>query len=178
MRTDYARVITESVAELRAAEQGVRGSRVAPRARMLVLLKTAATPTLADCAAVLGYSPRGVARWWATYRQDGLVGLLRERPRRGRPPRLTDEALAGLEAVMATGAITTLRDAQRYLAEEWGIVYASLNGVWHQLHTHRIKKKTGRRRHRRADAAAQAAFKAGFRPGSGGNPERRRLGTG
>jgi hypothetical protein len=80
---------------------------------------------------------------------------------------LRADALAGLEAVMATGAITTLVDAQRYLAEEWGIVYPSLNGVWVQLRKHRIKKKTGRRRHRRADAAAQAAFSAGFRRGPG-----------
>ena len=167
MRTEYPTAITESVAELRAAEQRVRGERVAPRARMLVRLKTGAAPTLASCAALLGFSPRGVARWWAIYRQDGLAALLRQRPRRGRSPRLTAPARAGLEGVMATGAIATLKDAQRYLAEEWGIVYTSLNGVWHQLHKHRIKKKTGRRRHQRADAAAQAGFKAGFRPGPG-----------
>ena len=44
--------------------------------------------------------------------------------------------------------------------------YASLNGVWWQLRKHRIKLKTGRRRHRRADAAAQEAFRAGFRGGA------------
>jgi transposase len=170
MRTDYATVITETADELRAAEVRVRGERVAPRARMLVLLKTGTTPTLARCAEVLGFSPRGVARWWAAYRREGLAGLLVQRPRQGRRPRLTAPALAGLEAVMATGAIATLKDAQRYLAEEWGIVYPSLNGVWSQLHKHRIKLKTGRRRHQRADAAAQAAFKAGFRPGPGGAP--------
>lgn len=170
MRTDYPSVITESVEDLRAAEQRVRGERVAPRARMLVLLKTGATPTLATCAAMLGFSPRGVARWWATYRQGGLAALLVQRPRRGRPARLSAVALTGLAAVMATGAIATLKDAQRYLADEWGIVYPSLNGVWHQLHKHRIKLKTGRRRHQQADAAAQAAFKAGFRPDPGGEP--------
>lgn len=178
MRTDYASVITESVEELRAAEQRVRGERVAPRARMLVLLKTGAAPTLASCAALLGFSPRGVARWWATYRQGGLTALLAERPRRGRRPRLTGPARAGLEEMMATGAIATLRDAQRYLAEEWGIVYPSLNGVWHQLRKHRIKRKPGRRRHRRADAGAQAAFKAGFRPGPGRDRGGERLGGG
>lgn len=171
MRTDYPRVITESTAELQAAEHRVRGERVAPRARMLVLLKSGSAVTLTDCAELLGFSPRCVARWWATYRQDGLAALLVQRPRRGRPPRLSAAALAGLEAVMATGAIATLKDAQRYLAEEWGIVYASLNGVWHQLHKHRIKLKTGRRRHQRADASAQAAFTAGFRPAPGRDQE-------
>lgn len=70
---------------------------------------------------------------------------------------------------MATGAITTLKDAQRSLAAEWGIVYPSLNGVWRQLRKHRIKKKTGRR-HRRADPDAQAAFIAGFRCDPGPPP--------
>lgn len=169
MRTDYPSVITESEEELRAAELGVRGQRVAPRARMLVLLKIGAAPTLARCAELLGFHPRCIARWWAAYKHDGVAALLEERPRPGRPPRLTADARAGLEAEMAAGAIATLTDAQRYLAEAWGIVYPSLNGVWHQLHRHRIKKKTGRRRHRRADADAQAAFSAGFRgdPGRG-----------
>ncbi len=63
MRTDYPAVITASEADLRAAEGLVRGQRVAPRARMLVLLKTGTTPTLASCAHLLGYHPRCVARW-------------------------------------------------------------------------------------------------------------------
>ena len=117
MRTDYPTVITESLEELRVAERRVRGARVAPRARMLILLKTGTAATLAACAALLGFSPRGVARWWATYQHTGLAGLLQERPHPGRPSRLRADALAGLEAVMATGAITTLVDAQRYLAD-------------------------------------------------------------
>jgi transposase len=171
MRTDDASVITESVDELRAAEVRVRGERVAPRARMLVLLKTGAAPTLASGAELLGSSPRGVARWWATYRSEGFAALLVQRPRRGRQPRLTAPAVAGLAAVLATGAIATLKDGQRYLAEEWGIVYPRLNGVWHQVRNHRIKLKTGRRRHQQADAAAQAACTAGFRAAPGRDQE-------
>jgi hypothetical protein len=48
-----------------------------------------------------------------------------------------------------------------------GIVYGSLNGVWQQLRKHHIKLKTGRRRHEYPNAAAQDAFKTGFR-GAGG----------
>lgn len=68
---------------------------------------------------------------------------------------------------MAAGRIATRKDAQSYLADHHGIVYASLNGVWAQLRKHRIKLKTGRRRHELADAAAQEAFAAGFRGASG-----------
>ena len=67
---------------------------------------------------------------------------------------------------MRAGRIGTLEEARRYLAERHGVAYASLNGVWWQLRKHKIKLKTGRRRHRKADPAAQEAFQRGFRRGA------------
>lgn len=166
MRIAYPSAIVESEEELVAAERRLRGRPVAARLRMLRLLKTGAAPSLPTCAPLVGYSPRQLARWWATYRTGGLPALTRERPQPGRVSRLTPAALAGLEDEMRAGAIATLEDARSYLRERWGIAYGSLNGVWWQLRRHRIKLKTGRRRHRRADPAAQARFKAGFRGGT------------
>jgi transposase len=163
MRTDYPRVITEDEATLRRRERQVRGRPTAIRVQALRLLKSGTVRSLADCARLVGHSPRQLARWWATYRRDGLDGLLREPTYPGRRPRLTAAALADLEAVMATGQIATLKDAQTYLADTHGIIYPSLNGVWQQLRKHKIKLKTGRRRHALADAAAQEAFRARFR---------------
>ncbi len=163
MRTDYPRVITEDEPMLRRRERRVRGRPTAVRVQALRLLKSGTARSLADCAHLVGHSPRQVARWWATYQREGLEALLRERHFPGRPSRLTPSALGDLERVMAAGQIATLKDAQTYLADHHGIVYPSLNGVWAQLRKHRMKLKTGRRRHALADAAAQAAFQAGFR---------------
>lgn len=163
MRTDYPVVITEDVARLRTLERSLRGRSTAVRVQALRLLKSGAARTLAACATLVGHSPRQLARWWATYRQEGLDGLLREPRYPGATSRLTPEALAGLEAAMAAGQIATLKQAQAYLREQHGIVYGSLQGVWWQLRKHRIKLKTGRRRHEYADAEAQEAFRAGFR---------------
>lgn len=102
--------------------------------------------------------------------------MLREPTYPGKTPRLTPHALAALEAAMAAGQIATLKDAQAYLAEHHGIVYRSLNGVWAQLRKHKIKLKTGRRRHELADVAAQEAFTAGFRGDAG--DRRRAAGVG
>jgi transposase len=169
MRTDYPTVISEDLPSLHRLERSLRGQSTAVRVQALRLLKSGVARTLAACASLVGHSPRQVARWWATYRREGLTALLRERPRRGKVSRLTPEALADLQAAMATGAIATLQDAQAYLAARHGIVYGSLNGVWQQLRKHKIKLKTGRRRHALADPAAQAAFIAGFRgDGAGG----------
>jgi transposase len=163
VRTDYALVISEDEAALRREERRLRGRPTAVRVRALRLLKSGAARTLAGCADVVGHSPRQVARWWATYRREGLAALLREPTHPGKPPRLTPEALADLAAVMGDGRIATLKDARAYLAERHGVVYASLNGVWSQLRKHQIKLKAGRRRHELADAQAQEAFKAAFR---------------
>ncbi len=163
MRTDYPRVIAEDLPTWRQTERRVRGRPTAVRVQALRLLKSGVARSLDACAALVGHSPRQVARWWALYRREGLDGLLREPSWPGKTPRLTPEALADLETAMAAGRIATLKDAQTYLAERHGIVYGSLNGVWQQLRKHRIKLKTGRRRHALAAAAAQEAFRAGFR---------------
>lgn len=167
MRTDYPTVITEAEMTLRQHERRLRGHPTAVRVQALRLLKSGAARSLAACARLVGHSPRQVARWWATYRAAGLAALMREPTHPGKRSRLTPEVLAALEATMAAGQIATLKDAQAYLAEQHGIVYGSLNGVWAQLRKHRIKFKTGRRRHEYADAAAQEAFRAGFRDQSG-----------
>ena len=163
MHTDYPLLITEDEATLRQVEREVRGRPTAVRVQALRLLKSGAARSLPGCARLVGHSPRQVARWWATYRNTGLHGLLREPTYPGRRSRLTREALADLETVMAAGQIATLKDAQAYLRDRHGIVYPSLNGVWSQLRKHHIKPKIGRRRHALADAAAQEAFRAGFR---------------
>jgi transposase len=171
MRTNYPLVISEELATLQAAERQVRGRPTAVRVQALRLLKSGAARSLDACARLVGHSPRQVARWWATYRREGLAALLREPAHPGKLSRLTPRALADLEATMAAGRIATLKDARVYLAEQHGIVYGSLNGVWAQLRKHKIKLKTGRRRHELADATAQEAFRAGFR---GDAPNRRR----
>ena len=163
MRTDYPSVIVDDLPTLRQWERRVRGRPTAVRVQALRLLKGGVARSLDACADLVGHSPRQVARWWALYRREGLAGLLREPRWPGKRPRLTAEALADLEGAMATGQIATLKDAQRYLAEQHGIVYASLNGVWQQLRKHQITLKSGRRRHALADPEAQEAFRAGFR---------------
>ena len=40
--------------------------------------------------------------------------------------------------------------------------YESVNGISYQFKQRKVKWKTGRRRHAKADAAAQAAFSANF----------------
>lgn len=157
-RVRYAELIQESAAELRQHERRLRGTSTEPRVRMLRLLKEGKIISLRASTSVLGYSLSQLYRWWAAYREGGLTHLLTVRPRPGAPAKLTPAAWAGLEAELRASRIATLRDAQHYLQQQWAISY-SLNGVWYHLRKRRVRLKTGRRRHQRADAARQAAYK-------------------
>jgi transposase len=82
---------------------------------------------------------------------------------------LHPQAWQDLEAQMQAGHIASLKDAQAYLREHWNIVYASLNGIWHQMQRHRAKPKTGRPHHRRQQPEQQTAFKKTSLPCSSNN---------
>ncbi len=159
MRTNYPRAIRQDPAQLQESERPLRGTPLASRVRLLRLLKTGPAHRLPEAADLLGYSTVPVTRWWAGYRQRGLTGLLKKPTHPGRPSQLTTAAWRGLQQEMRAGRITRLEDARQYLQDRWNIQYASVNGVWRLLRQPRVKFKTGRRRHRKADAAAQAAFK-------------------
>ena len=159
MRIHYPRVIRQDPKRLQEYEQQLRGTLLASRVRFLQLLKTGQAGSLPQAAQLLGYSTAQVTRWWECYRQQGLAALLQPPPHPGRPCRMTAAAWRGLEQEMRAGRITRLEDARRYLQHRWAIHYASVNGVWRLLRQRRVKFKTGRRRHRKADTAAQTAFK-------------------
>jgi transposase len=158
-RIHYPEAIRESEAELAALERRLRGQRTQPRIGMLRLLKTGQARSLVAVAPLVGYGERTVNRWWKTYQTGGVAALLARQSPRGPVSRLTDAAWLALEAAMTRGEIVTLKDAQRYLAEHHDITYPSLHGVWWQLRQRKARPKTGRRRHRRADAQAQAEYK-------------------
>jgi transposase len=158
VQINYSRVIRQDPAHLRELEQQLRGTSVAARVRLLRLLKTGQARSLPQAAGWLGYSTVQVTRWWERYRQVGLARYLQRKTPPGRPSRLTAAAWRGLQQERRAGRITRLEDARQYLQRRWDIHYASVNGVWRFLRQRCVKFKTGRRRHRRADAAAQAAF--------------------
>lgn len=159
MRIRYVEAIGESDAELAQVEQEHRGTKEGLHIRMLRLLKQGQAPTLATAALLLGYSLPQVTRWWERYRAGGLAALRRRPVHPGRPSRMTADALTHLQTAMAQGEIATIEQARDYVATHDQIVYQSPDGIAAVLHRHHIRKKTGRRRHRKASADAQAALK-------------------
>ncbi len=157
-RTAYPQIIGEDEALLRQRESSVRGTPAAPRLRMLRLLKGGDATTLPQVAMLIGFSPRQVERWWQTYRRHGLAALARVYHPVGKPAQLTEEAWAGLTVELEVGRIGSQEEARHYLETTWGVRYESVNGISYQFKRRKVKWKTGRRRHAKAAADAQAAF--------------------
>ena len=150
----YPDRIQESVDTLLAQERRLRRSAVADRVKMLRLLKSGRYRSQTQLAPLLGHSDRTLRRWWQLYQQQGLAGLLADRGRGGRREWITAQALA-----MQAGQIATLEEARSFLKQQFGIVYQGVSGLSRWCKRHRIKRKTGRRRHAHASAKAQGAFK-------------------
>ncbi len=108
----------------------------------------------------MGYSWRQCQRWFATYREGGLQELLKSRVgERGRQELVTPEAFEDLEEAMKKGEIATVRQAHEFLRERHGIEYSHPDGVGQLLRRRKVKLKTGRPRHEKADCEEQEAFK-------------------
>lgn len=71
-------IIRETQSELRELLRLHHASEFEPRLRMLALLASDQTVTLAETAARIGCSERSVRRWWSQYQQAGLDALLRD----------------------------------------------------------------------------------------------------
>ena len=155
----YPQVITEDLDDLKELERYHRYSHLFQRVRMLRLLKSGECPNLGEAARALGYSWRQCQRWFASYQKGGIEELLKSRvDERGRQELVTPEAFEELQEAMKRGEIATIGQAHRFLSER-GIEYSHPDGVGQLLRRHKVKLKTGRPRHEKADPQEQEAFK-------------------
>ena len=156
----YSRVIEEDPQELKELERRHRYTHLFQRVRMLRLLKSEECPNLGEAARALGYSWRQCQRWFASYKEGGLEELLKSRVHeRGRQELVTPEAFEDLQEAMKRGEIATIGQADEFLRDRHGIEYAHPDGVGQLLRRRKVKLKTGRPRHEKADPEEQEAFK-------------------
>ena len=156
----YPQVIKEDPRELEKIEKHHRYTHLFQRVRMLRLLKSGECSNLAEAADALGYSWRQCQRWFASHKQGGLQELLKSRvDERGRQELVTPEAFEELQEAMKRGEIATIGQAHEFLSERHGIEYSHPDGVGQLLRRRKVKLKTGRPRHEKADPEEQEAFK-------------------
>jgi transposase len=156
---DYPEAIKESQKELQKLEKRHRYTHLFHRVKLLRLLKSGECRNLGEAAQALGYSWRQCQRWFATYREGGLDELLVSRvDERGPKELITDDAWEELEEAMKKGQIATIVQAHKFLSER-GISYAHPESVGQLLKRRKVKLKSGRPRHRKANQEEQEHFK-------------------
>jgi transposase len=87
--------------------------------------------------------------------EELLVSRVHER---GPRELITQEAFEELEEAMNRGEIATISQAHRFLSDR-GVEYAHPESVGGLLRRRKVKLKTGRPRHEKADKEKQEAFK-------------------
>jgi len=147
---------------LKAAYRQEGRADVRPRLQALWLLRTG-RPVWA-VAVVVGVHERTVQRWLRWYRDGGLAAVRAHRQAgTGQPSFLTAEQQAQLWEQAATGAFRTAAEAQRWVAERFGVTYRP-GGMYALLGRLRIHPKVPRPVNPKADQVAQAAWKKGGLP--------------
>jgi transposase len=157
---------------LKAAYRKERRADVRPRLQALWLLRSG--HGVREAAQLVGVHERTVQRWLGWYRAGGLPAVRAHRQAgRGQPSFLTAEQQAQLRAQAATGTFRTAADAQRWVAQQFGVSYRP-GGMYALLGRLRIHPKVPRPVNPTADPVAQAAWNKGAprRPHGGGRDPR------
>lgn len=142
---NHARIVELNAAD-RAELERIQRSPAAPsglarRARVVLLL--AENRPGAEVARLTGYGPVQVSRIRARYCEAGIAGL-RDRPRRGRPPRVTARDAAKVVALTLKKPPAGLSHwSTRELADQagLGLSHMTVHRIWraHALQPHRLQ---------------------------------------
>lgn len=139
--------------------------RLARRIQAIYLARKSFTcPQIMD---LIGAKRRTVQNWIRWY-NDGAIEGLKDRPRSGRPPKLSASQQRQLCKRLDAGTTESRRRRilngpaiQRILEQEFGVLYC-LNGVYELLHRLGYSCLCPRPKHDQGDPQAQEAFKKTF----------------
>ena len=151
-----------TVDELERLARQEKVARVAIRLRAVILAQEGHdAPSIAR---LLGRSRRAVQQWIRWYNQEGAAALP-DAPRPGKTKKLNPEQEAGLCAWLDAGPpkdgpVCAYRgpEVRAHIRAAFGVPY-SLSGAYDLLHRLKYSALRPRPRHRKADAAAQEAFR-------------------
>ncbi len=152
-----------SSAELRAEAVRATDTRLARRILSIAMVLDGHTRQLAAEAG--GMDRQTLCDWVHRYNADGLAGLA-DRPRPGRPPRLTDAQTSEVAKWVEAGPGLERDGVARWRCSDLGArIKAEFNVLLHERSVGKLLKKldfsniSGRPLHPQSDLEAQEAFK-------------------
>lgn len=133
------------------------------RIRLIALSHIQGGASRTQTAKNLQISRRIVNEWTTRFLKDGLDGL-KEKPRTGRPAKLTEKQLKQVKDyvvennVKPGGGRLMGQDIADYIQSEFGITYG-LNNIYRILHSLNFSWITSRSKHPKQSAEVQDEFK-------------------
>lgn len=140
---NHARPIDVAVSERVELERLQRSpsspAGLSRRARAVLLMAGEIAGT--EVARLTGYTPIQISRIRRRFAEQGLAGLM-DRPRSGRPPRLTEAKSARIVALTLKAPPKGLTHwSTREIAQRVGVSHATVHRIWkaHALQPHRVE---------------------------------------
>ena len=157
----------ESAEDLRRAARSTKNVAQARRLLAIALVMDGSSRT--DAATAAGMDRQSLRDWVHRFNADGPSGLV-DKPRSGRPPRMKEEQLQALDAIVDAGpdietdGVVKWRraDLQRIIADKYGVVLCE-RSVGRILHDRGFRHMSVRPQHPKSDPEAQALFKKASR---------------
>jgi transposase len=160
-------VAHHTIDELYTAYRTETSARLARRIQTLCLARKG--KTCPEIMEITGASRRAIQQWVEKYNRGGLEELT-DRPRSGRPLRLSDTQLRQLEQWVEQGpcpqdivSVYSASAIDARLEREFGVLY-SLRGLQHLLGRLGFSYQCPRPKHENSDPDAQEEFKKNSRP--------------
>ena len=124
--------IQESATQLKELLSDQTLARQRDRVRALYLRKTGQAQTLRELAALLGCNESTIYRWFCSYQNEGMSGLLQIKTSPGKPSKLPPEVLEGLRVrLQERQGFRSYGEIQEWLAKEYNVKakYATVHGI-------------------------------------------------
>jgi transposase len=139
---NYQEAIKEKAEDLIKSEKAAKDLKGRDRIRFLRLLKTGDATSQKQAGNMIGLKIRQSQRLWQRYQSVGLDEFVKSRYE-GRTCKLTEKEKMQLEERLKKDDFKSLKEAQRYLAQEFRANY-TIGGVSYLFQQMKIKLKTGR----------------------------------
>ena len=124
--------IAESAEELKALLSNQSSARLRDRVRALYLRQTRQVQTRRELAAMLGCNESTVYRWFCTYQNQGMSGLLQLKTSPGKPSKLPPDVLEGLQVrLRERQGFRSYYEIQEWLAQQYNVraAYATVHAI-------------------------------------------------
>lgn len=152
--------IKETLAELNVLLSKQKNLKGEKRVKALIFIKTKKFATRQEVSDYLGIHIRTLERWVSTYKFDGLIEMLSDKPKNKKSKIITPEIHLGLSQRVndPTNPFLGYWDAQQWVNETYGIDI-KYQRIREYLKQHfKTKLKSPRKSHYKKNVEAEKAF--------------------